>query len=446
MVSSGYSARDFGDAAERAFEECIKYWFGNTIECGKLIPDRQGIDLRTQIRPVRNTGDALNVNWQIKARHILPNESRLYPGERVYRIDLSESEQRTLIDATSSADPTYLVLGIPAISGTEWDAQPSIDKFSWYAIDLKQYRTRILKRYPNASFQSVSIPLRNRLNLATVSLLWGSIWTSRISHSLNNDIPRLNHSLWSLLRQIAQPGALNREELDSLMREVTSVLSDIDPGSRAYLNLTLGNLTSVATLDVAAAEIGAPDSYLSYTSESLGDEINLWLFLNPIRSFTRRWQKFTTAHKFKRLFPVSPIASLPRSFRCTLFHILQWHKAASVSCEITKINLNAGKDIYAHIGRLGTLTLDCIERMDQYSIGISENVQYGKRLRNMLMEVSRTVLVRSETSANEMLAALQLDEIDKRHLFLHGPGFDLMAPESWILTYPRLLWRLPESE
>ena len=63
---------------------------------------------------------------------------------------------------------------------------PLDEQFEWYAVDLWQYICRADSK--GYDIKAIYIPLRNRLNLSVISLLWGSLWMENVTDPLQNRI------------------------------------------------------------------------------------------------------------------------------------------------------------------------------------------------------------------------------------------------------------------
>jgi hypothetical protein len=343
MSKSGYSSRDLGELAEDTFSNLLKYWFGQNATNSCLSPDWQGVDLRTQIGSSRSKLETLHINWQIKSRSVEPKKSKIY-GERAFRISIKKSEYNSIISACGSEDYFYLVLAKPNASLDELYRLNDIEKFSLYAVDVKQYVRAIKRKDKTTKFSSIFIPESNKLNLATMSLLWGSLWMDKMLGGLSKSIHYVSSDLWRYLTTSPYVDSVSRSDIQKGRKYYNEVRGNIDPLVSSNLNLIVGNVLSIAQLDYVLGG-KRPSAYQSMTQEFLGDEVNLWLFFTPFRYYVLKNNRDYSVSDMVRIFPSPKIDTLSLIQRCAIFHVVMWHKLAGIYCECVTNDIDNTGDI-----------------------------------------------------------------------------------------------------
>ncbi|MCP3960401.1 MAG: hypothetical protein GY719_21360 [bacterium] len=419
----------------------LKRWFGLRPKAiiSEDKPDRMGIDRRLTVVSPDDPSHNVFINWQAKARTLSPRYSRVFK-EPAYVVYLSSSEARSLMAGRSQGDPLILALAIPRIPVTIDLMMTSPEQqFDWFAIDLDQYLRRIGISHPD-ELKSIHVPIRNRLNLASASLLWGSLWFSRqvsaLSHTIFEADPFLRKLTETFLWDSGNSKALRDLDLGQLARRYRRSLEGIDPIDRPLLNFLYGTALAQAGISSTVARHGRIDSYLVYAVEALGEGVNLWLFSRQVRRFLY-FTRSACEGEYLRLFPVrgADLLALPEVVRCALSHVYRVHILKGVELGFVKPFVEREATDHVHIGGLGGVRTFVIDQGDSWKLSFDKRMTIEKEL---LGGLARETILERKILASQLLFELGLSEEDVRLGF--SPPVCLLAPESRTLEHPHELW------
>jgi hypothetical protein len=441
----GRTAVDFGAYAEHAFTETLQLWFGHpdiavrSVDVSRDAPDTHGVDLRSTIQSVDYRPSRLMLNWQIKARHQEPNISKGY-GEHCFTVRL---EPRQVERALASDGSVYVVVARPLVSSNQMLDTPPVKRFDWYAVDLRQYLDRVGRCQSTNSAVSVHIPVRNRLNAAVASLLWGSCWTAaRASALLDPDVQRveplrklIDQLLFRRLRVTQLEGASLRI---SNQREYARYLKDVPVGRREALNSWFGGAVIIRELQAALRRKAGARSYLSYASEASREEINLWIF-HPIyrEHFRLTSELIGRAGRPKRFLP-SPADdhAMPTHLRIAHHHAAVVHRHSGGDVALHRVSNPAAIVERILIPGSGSFRNAFIDRENRWTMDVAnagaQVCEDEEFFSSLLHGGGHDELI----SVASLLAVIPNDQLR----LIGAPPVDLFAKESRVLQHPKELW------
>lgn len=442
MLEKGRLSEELGRLAEDTFEELLKIWCGLDIIISKDEPDRMGIDRRCVFLSKNGPAHQVVINWQIKARSITPNISRIYK-EPVFVLSLGKSEVNSLTTALSFGEPVYLALAIPSlIDLNKLLSERPEERFDWFVIDLRQYMTRCnvkLGKLPN----TIHIPKRNKINLASISLLWGSVWFSKMVNHINKRVVQVDPILLELAKLFLWDGgnykAINDLDLRVLPANYLKSLGEIPPNERYVFNFIYGTAIVQSAISNIIAKKGQIESYSVYAAEGLGEGINLWFFSRQVRSFLN----FTTTvcgkeylNKYIRMFPVkvSDIMKIPKYIRCALFNAMRLHRTFGVTLGLVEPLDEDESTDHVYVENLGNIRSFVVNQEDSWKFQFEKHRKEDKEL---LAQIEKDLILEKNITLEGMRIEMHLKEEDVAVGLL---PIDMFPPEDRYLEYPKELF------
>jgi len=437
---SGKRSERLGELAQAAFEELLIYTFGSDqIECSSLTPDHQGIDLVTTIVSRHSWTNNVRLQWQVKARTSVPQFVRDGPfaGRLCYKVRLNRS---TIHVAMSSSDFTFVALGIPRANCDALLSMPAIQQFDWYAIDCAQALEGCERSKVSRELELL-IPVANVLNVATLSLLWGSVWTARqarpIVHAcVTSGSPDVT-DLLSVFRDpvVAPPRKRSARQIARYEEAAAGTRS----ADRTALNYQLG--TAIAMQDIRESlnkRSVITGRYLSYANESLSEQVHTYLFSRWMREYLFRYvPSIYATSSYQRFFPTDllRLSSESRAFRCALYHAAAVHVLAGCG-----VMLSPAGDVREHVlmepfgrfhGMFQNQPTSWQYHLQDSRAGLRSEIDFFASLQVELATSTKRDLRR-------LREFLQLSGYDVR---LTRWPFRLMSPESMFIEHPLELTR-----
>jgi hypothetical protein len=438
MNNRRLSPEDIGNFAEVTFEELIKYWLEDVI-ITKDTPDRAGIDRRCLIPSTKGFHNQVAMNWQVKARSISIQNSRIY-GEPCFTVKLRDRERKSLMNIASQNTPAFLALGIPTRTDFELLNTPLHERFHWYAIDINQYISK-KSASTSADVKSIQVPARNHLNLASLSLIWGSLWASKLISLLTSQIIFKDPLLFDLASLFLQnAGRLESAEgfeRSSLPKEYQTAIGHLPKTERIVANFFYGNAVFCHNIGKLIKESSGVDFYKVYAAEALGEELNLWLFSRPYRRYLRLTAAATPnkhADAYIRMLPSkwTDVRMMPRAIRCGFYLVMKSQGRFGVKTGIVDpLPEEPGDHIVAKgIGRIRT---SIIGKSDNWSLSVRNNRHVIQREYELLSHGEKTMFFSSSLPESELLNELLLKPPE---VFLGTRPIDLLAEENAYIEHP----------
>jgi hypothetical protein len=382
--SAGTRTRDYGQFAETTFSYNVSRWTGNPVEAMSLQPDLDQVDLRLKL-PTLMEGrldlvpNHIVLDWQIKHTSNPPRRMQFaIDGCSVpaIKVGMDKKKVRCLRDRVrADRGPFFLAYGVAnQHSGrlSPLDEDP-YEAFQWYAIDLAQYFNQV----PD-DCDVICIPIDNRLNLLTFSLLWASHWVREFYQPLTNtkvreyDAVDCLKPLDAFVTGIYQKGfstladfALMRDDLERKLPQLLQSLQATEAEKRQVsTTLALG-----ATLEDIRAHFRVADpiqQISTYCPESLYGTASLWLFSRSYWKFMKESADAVTPRNRsmnRRWLPVRlDLRSTPRLLWSVLYCVVKLYERLDVDVIVVRPlgehGIGADRSVYGgNIGHLPYISL-----------------------------------------------------------------------------------------
>lgn len=321
--SDGGAARNLGDIAQLHFRLLLQYWTGADHRAPQEpSPDNSKIDITHTVDAISGEVGTIQFNWQVKATgKNPPRTNSAYLGCQCWKVELDEGYVAGLREVAQSLPTFYLALGILADPDRPRQVLPLVSpdrSFTWYAVDLKQFFSRIP---PRTKLSAIEVPVQNRLNLALFSLLWGSLWVKAYVDPITPtlDLPK---TTLDLVDQIDRPLKRIGPALDGALAAALPEMSEL---AKDASHFHLHRLAIFCALrSISHRVLSTPDGFAqieTYSPEALTGTANLWLFSRTYHEFMRT--SVTVALQSIRYLPVDMDQDFSRRpyFAMSLFHV-----------------------------------------------------------------------------------------------------------------------------
>jgi hypothetical protein len=451
----GTQTQDYGHLAEAIFNLNIDRWVGNPVEVITLQQDYGQVDLHVKLPTFLKgkldlVSDSMVLNWQIRHTANPPCYTQLVINEcsvPAIRVEVDDKTvQRLRHRARADRNPLLLAYGVVK----QTDRASLVDEdiyeaFDWYAIDLAQYFNQV----PN-NCNAICIPIDNRLNLLSFSLLWASHWVREFYRPLTRASVREHEELDSFVKGIYKKGFSSLGEVaairDELERKLPQLLQSLQANEVGKYQISTALALGVTLEDIRAhVRSASPVRYIStYCPESLYGTASLWLFS---RSYWKFMAESACAVELKdrlmnrRWLPVRcDLRQTPRLLWGILYCVVKLYERLGVNvavvCPFSDDGLGADRSVYGgNIGHLPYISLsndglqwtrEIISRGDESSH------------RDFFAQAPHHVIIGHGEPLTNIPA---LRDLPSSQLKLSGAAPRLLfAEESFFVKYPTPLW------
>lgn len=369
----GNRTRLHGDFAEKNFNDHINRWVGSKVDfISAPYPDLDKVDLKSKLP---SYGDTLgmvpryiSLNWQIKHTVTKPRpvKKKIANHETfAFRANLDKKTVKGLRERTwEDNDPLTLAFGVKKElpSGVSLMDVDVYEAFDWYALDLQQY-------FAYVEEDVIYIPLGNRLNLISFTMLWASHWVKKFYRPLRNEALFEHRSLRDFTERVYRNSkeVASEDEVKYLQEELQNKI----PGFLKDLSIANNERRQIATalgLGVSLEDIcqklrisTSLEQLSTYCPESLYGTASLWLFSRSYWTFMST-SSFAVDHQHRqmnqRILPVRhDLNATPRLLWALLYCVVQLYDRLGVNIAIVRPNSekNIGADISVYGGGIGHL-------------------------------------------------------------------------------------------
>ncbi|GHH67348.1 hypothetical protein GCM10017673_14200 [Streptosporangium violaceochromogenes] len=451
---SGQYAEQRGRIAERTFLDRVEWWLWNSggPQPAQLAPDTQKIDYRIVVPSLWAQADSIPLNWQVKAtdRFLVAQDSPL--GYPCIRYEMRRHDLESLHEFSTSNSSLFLALAIqrnPQQVPNDLLLVPPPERFTWYALNLTEYFRRVEWRQLG---RALFIPMQNRLNLATFSLLWSALWVDRFFGVLAGpdlmSAPRLRATIPRVFDRRESLLLTPTGDWDFLFKELPRHQPELDPPMFRKVNFRLGLAGALSIIRKRMYDAADRlDVVRNYCPESLYGTANLWLFSSAYHHFMSTTGEIAgerTDFVSQRLLPLpeDEIRETPRILLSTLWHVVLLYRALGTDVHlVTKPAQNAGDDYSYYGGGIGyfpwiTLDGDQAEWMIEMETtrSMSDNLDF----------INDQAREKQLGAAHTVADAARLFNVPKNELALPRACPHLFFPmESIFVRYPRELFVTP---
>jgi hypothetical protein len=359
-TSQGFQSQELGSIAEETFNDLIMIWLANTHASApsRLAPDSQKIDFVVELPSLWQSMSSIKTFWQIKssAQHIKKHEHSEF-GSKCFHLKLSNKTIKSLKESARQHDHFYL-----AFAHNFRNEQPSAlrqrppqERFEWYCIDFSQ------NLLSDQEENYIVIPVQNKLNLSTFSLLWSSLWVDKFHNSLYTkaiiEVPDLGDIVRLAYPRKGDPifNIKNKNSLEKLLMRCERKLG-ADEYSKVSLQLGIG--CTLEAINKKLSSVSSLDTIQTYCPESLNGMANLWLFSRSYRKFMRVSGSVVSTNNCDNNLRILPLPDKPENisglFKVCLWHIVLLYSSLNVKVRIIyRPSLYAGQDHSYYGGGIG---------------------------------------------------------------------------------------------
>ena len=364
---AGANADRRGEIAESTFRDLLGVWMANVepFQVAQLQPDTQRVDFRVTMPSLWSVAKPVQFHWQVKSvQHRADLQTSDSPiGCPSLRYQLSRDRLAALYETNRSTEPLLLALAMqrdPDMLAHDLLQVAPAERFDWYVVDLGEY----FRQVPlEASAKALHIPIQNRLNLATYSLLWSAHWVKSffgVLNSLSFAIPQLVNDIRIVFDEDRSLDFVRSHGWDFLQRRLPSYEREFDTSDFSEINFKAGLASALAIIRERMFDAGnCIDVVRNYCPESLFGSANLWLFSTTYHHFMRTTGLLRASRRelvSERLLPLPEADSrrVPRLLLTALWHVMQVYRALGTEVRLVDPpSANRGEDYSYYGGGIG---------------------------------------------------------------------------------------------
>ena len=435
------------DIAERTLRDLMHFWVGmRSTQIKRIGENRRLTEIELGLPSFFSQIEDFDSRWLLLV-HDRTAEIITCPVLKTdcFRVVLDSHETSAVRDVIRVSPFVYLLLAFPAISIADLAGQKSDARFELYAVDVGQYFR--LKPPTSTKQYEIFVPLANRLNLTTFTLLWASLWV----HAFFEPIRQLTLSVEKASQTVVSVAFPKNQNTfsDASRSAFARGFEVIKPNLRAMgseellvrLNMGFGIQDIIQRLE-STPDI---DSIRTYCPEALQGTVSLWLFARFYHQFMKSSGLAvhrTAATKNIRYIPfkINERSSVPRVVRRAIILLQQYYRLVNVSTMVVAMPYDAPeKDRSFYGGGIGhfpwcEFPLDGkgVEVLSPSKIAVQESLEFldGLNKQIILTDISDSF------SSVETLG-LRIDEVAE---LAHQRPLCLFAAEDQFIEHPRLLW------
>jgi len=323
--------------------------------------------------------------------------------------------------------------------------KPAAEWFRWYAVELHEYISRYQKAGGKGLPEYVDVPVRNRLNAAIASVVWGSWWVYESFNSLWSpkiygvkSIERFrDRYITSSIKEFEVAGAMiNPADIEA----VRAAMAFADPYAVAALHKHIGGAYAVRSIQHQLLTRGARD-YYSFACEAAREEVNYWLFYRLYRQhlrFSSRLLNELRAGQYVRFIPVLPANEMPSHLLLAHIHAARVHRALKIDGVLELIDDPRGVTDRVSIDDT-SYESHFVDAGSTWDVHIEQGGRSSED-RDFFRDVLREFQMPKDLTWRET-CLLRDSGLPEDQLSLSGQiPLDLLAPEGPILEHPRELW------
>lgn len=347
IIDIGTQTKEYGELAELCFKMLLQRWFGHPISLSAHHPDVQQVDVSVVLPSL--SGQGLNfmpeivLDWQIKHTSQAPNITDIELGGReirAFRTHLKKGEVEKLRRRARSKRERYmLAYGFTVVhpEGTTIADSDPYNMFDWYGLDLVQYFDMV-----GDDASTIFMPIGNKLNLASFSLLWASHWVKDFYRPLKDpqvythpDIARFiellyyHHKRTKLHVDVLAIKRTLEHEFPRYLKEL-----QVPEASKQQISIIIGTAVAIEDICNSLRTLGEIEELMTYCPEALFGTASLWLFSTTYWMFMTQSASVTrgeNAPKNQRWLPVrSNVADTPRVLAAVLQHAVELYRRLGV--------------------------------------------------------------------------------------------------------------------
>jgi hypothetical protein len=429
----------------------LDWWLHNAgaPQPAQFSPDSQKIDYRVEIPPLWAQAEAVTTAWQIKATDRFSPEPYSPLGMPAIKFRMKTKDLHALRDASFSGSTLMLALAVqknPQQVPNDLLLVAPPDRFSWYGLNLAEYFHRTeWQRHGGTLY----IPMQNRLNLATFSLLWSALWVAKFFGMLSSPeilgAPKLLEVIPQVFDKRQSLRLSPTGNWDFLLTDLPRYQPELDPPMFRDVNFRLGLAGALGIIRNRMYETAdCLDVVRNYCPESLYGTANLWLFSTAYHHFMSATGEIGAGrHDFvsERLLPLPDyeVRNTSRILLSVLWHVVLRYRALGTSVQlVAKPARDPGEDYSYYGGGIGYfpwITLD--NNRVQWMVEMNATRSMADNLDFLNEQAQKGLLSSAQTVAD----AARLFQVPKLELELPDECPHLFFPaQNIFLRYPTELF------
>jgi hypothetical protein len=323
---------------------------------------------------------------------------------------------------------------------------PLIRRFDWYSVDANLFFDRCDKLGKRA-ISSLHIPVRNRLNTAMASLLWGSLWVFNRERALMYPgfigIPEGRFLIDNFIQNL-DPMRFTISEYEAAKERLDTIIKEIPSHTRVDLNHLFGSALGMMNLRYLQAKSREPTKqFQAYAKESGREEINMYLFNRWFRryitSFSRR-QRLSNDNIALRFFPLpSDKNKIPRHVLLAHYHTIRSQKYLNVTATLDPTSYFGAVNDRVLIDNIGSVRASHVDQLTTWSVDILKNSGNLEEDANFFQERRKEIKHQGGRDALHRSIFANLTDMDLE--LENRPPLDLLVPQdSLVIEHPQELW------
>lgn len=239
---------------------------------------------------------------------------------------------------------TYIILAKTNKSNIELLDIAPIERFEWYAIELRQYQEEF-KSWDKE--KKILIPECNQITLSTFSLIWASQWAKEFFSPLSTPelfkTPDIAKKIYGVFNS---EFGINRQVIEQQKKFITE---DIPSLSDYMEHDRFKNIITKTSIGVAFNEInylmqssGETKKIVNYCPEALFGTANLWLFSKPYHTYMEISSNIVEFENNLRLLPIDiQDETESKLMRATVLNVFSYYSNMKVQVRlINKKDIN----------------------------------------------------------------------------------------------------------
>lgn len=459
-VSIGTRTRDYGSFAEKNFAQNLSRWIGYPTEAiSTPDPDLDKVDFKIKLPSLLD--DSLDMvprhisfEWQVKHTKNRPPLKKIKLGTTetlAFKTKIDKKTVKGLRErAGESGNSLFLAYGIlkPLPNGVPIVDSDAYDVFEWYGLDLRQYF-----RMFGEECETIYIPIENRLNLLSFTLLWSSHWVKEFYSPLRKGALVEHKDLSDFIAKVytQQRSTTSADDIVELQNELENKLPrlvqdlPVSDAEKRRLSTALGLGVALEDIGTKIRGAGSMEQLSTYCPESLYGTAGLWLFSRSYWSFMSASSVCVDPQyriKNQRWLPVRlDLNNTPRLLWALLHCVVQVYEKLGVNVAVIRpFSANEiGADISVYGGNIGHLPY----------ISLSEDGLGWTR---------ETISKGDLEGHKDFFAEAKMDVVlDRNHKLSQIPSFKnvpesqlklpekipklFLAPENNLIKHPIKLWK-----
>jgi hypothetical protein len=360
-TEQGRQSQDLGNVAEETFCNLIKIWLAKTDanDPSRFMPDSQKIDFVVELPSLWKGMPSIRTFWQVKSSsQRLTKYKHPELDSECFHLPFKPKDFKSLKESVQQHEHFYLAFAHNSSNAESFELRerPLQERFEWYCVDLSQQLAG------DGQENYLVIPVQNKLNLSTFSLLWSSLWVEKFYNPLNSrtaiELPSFENIV-SRVYPKKHERTLGSGNWDSLIKDLSRYEKDFEKGEFSKVSFALGIGCLLENINKKLYDASSSlDTIQTYCPESLYGTANLWLFAKSYHGFMNASGQVLKIDGCGKNLRILPLPNEPQKIsgliKACLWHIVLLYSALDVEVRIIhQPSLDAGSDHSYYGGGIG---------------------------------------------------------------------------------------------